>query len=86
MNKTTEEEFDELWGVPDDGGQFLFTKEDIKAFISQKLTEQEARVKKEMLENTRVDVEKYRVNRQVGNMAGDYIFIYDLEKFVLSKQ
>ena len=29
-------------------------------------------------------VEKYKLSKQVGNMAGDYIFTYDLETFVLS--
>ena len=44
------------------------------------IAEERERVRREI----KTGVEKYKLSRQVGNMAGDYIFTYDLETFVLS--
>ena len=41
------------------------------------------RLLERVLEEIKTGVEEYKMSKIVGNMAGDYIFTYDLEKFVL---
>jgi len=48
--------------------------------VTQAIAEERERVRGEI----KAGVEKYKLSKQVGNMAGDYIFTYDLETFVLS--
>ena len=56
----------------------------IRQFLSEKLDQARAEERERVVRVIKAGVEKYKLSKQVGNMAGDYIFTYDLETFILS--
>jgi len=90
MTNTTEKRVEKLWkkfksvlgnSSIDNKRNSMYDLEDFLIdSIAQAIAEERERVKGVI----KAGVEKYKLSKQVGNMAGDYIFTYDLETFVLS--
>ncbi len=70
-------------GAPGGNLTGLADKE-IELFLSTKIAQALAEDRERVRGEIKAGVEKYKLSKQVGNMAGDYIFTYDLETFALS--
>jgi len=60
------------------------TWEEVRQFLTAKLDQARTEERERVVGVIKAGVEKYKLSKQVGNMAGDYIFTYDLETFILS--